>query len=316
MASPSALVTVGILSQPASESIKLQYPFPSEDWTFVAGSYVDWIGSAGAMPVLIPFDLDDAELYSVLENIDAVLLPGGGSNLKKRMDTDVPSFYQAAGNKIINWVKKRNDSGKYFPLFATCLGFESLLIDETNSTTIIECDLDDEVTSHSMDTLPEIDKSIFWTKVGLELAKKVFQTDSLFYTHSCGIRVTSFLNSKRLTDAYTLLGSSVSRTNIRFVGSIEHKKYPIIGNQWHPEKNLFERSQLYSFLDRSDEATELMQRIAAQFVQLAREKGSPRNVKDIPAKVKKLFSSNRPSETLPLRSYERVYTFQRYKYIK
>jgi len=314
LASPSALVTVGILSQPASEPMKLQYYHPSDNWTFVAGSYVDWVGSAGAMPVLIPFDIDWEEMVVLLDGIDAVLLPGGGANLMKRSDVTVPSYYQVVTNRIIQWVKERNDKGKFYPLFATCLGFENLIIEETNSTATLECDLDDEVAAHSVEIVPAFDSSPFWQRVGIDLAKKVFATDSIYYTHSCGIRDTSFLKSKRLTDAYTLLGTSVSRNNIKFVACVEHKKYPIIGNQWHPEKTLFERGKLYEFLDRSDDATELMQRIISRFVHMVREKGSPKNSKDIGQNIKKLFSSNRVSETLPLSFYERVYTFQRYHY--
>ena len=311
---PTALVTIGILAQPASDVMRLQYYHPKENWTFVPGSYVDWIGSTGAMPVLIPFDLKQKDLDRILENIDGILLPGGGADLIRLDDLSKPTPYQISMDYIIKWAMKRNDAGKYFPLFATCLGFEGVIISATNSTKTLECDLDDEVTAHSVQLLPEFDKSPFWKEVGFDLAKRVFARDSIYYTHSCGIRTTSWKNNPILMKEYNLLGTSVAKNGIEFVANIEHKKYPIVSNQWHPEKNPYERGHLYHFLDRSSDATTLMTKIAAKFVNPIREKGAPKDVREIDALVKSYFVSNLMAEYLPLSFYERVYTFQRYNY--
>lgn len=308
------LVTVGILAQPASDPMKLQYYHPSENWTFVAGSYVDWLGTAGAMPVLIPFDISRDQLDKILDNIDGVLFPGGGAPLKKNENLNLPTGYQATMDYIMKYSYKVNDKGRYFPIYATCLGFEGAFISLANNTSILECDLDDEVVAHSVQTTPAFESSPYWTAVGLDLAKRVFETDSIYYTHECGTRVSTFQNSAILKEHLNLLASSKSKSGIEFVACVEHKKYPIIANQWHPEKNLYERGQLYQFLDRSEDATNLMYRMAVKFVGGIREKGSPKAIKDIDPLVKEYFASSRVSETLPLSFYERVYTFQRFNY--
>ena len=46
-------------------------------YTYVAGSYVDWVSVAGAMPVLIPFDTSKENLDFFLANVDALLIPAG-----------------------------------------------------------------------------------------------------------------------------------------------------------------------------------------------------------------------------------------------
>lgn len=310
----TSIVTIGILAQPASDPLKITYYHPSESWSFVAGSYVDWIGSSGAMAVILPYDLPKEKLIALLENIDGVLLPGGGAPLYRNDDTNLPTLYQQGMDTIIRWAKKRNDEGHYFPVFCTCLGFEGLIISETNQTKTLECDFDDEVVVHSVQVTSEFDKSPFWNKVGLSLAKSVFKQNSIYYTHSCGIRSSSFLKNSKLTKDYNLLGTSVSKHGVEFVACIEHKKYPIVANQWHPEKNLYERGPLYEIVDRNHVPVELMQKIASKFVQEIREKGKPKQYSHIPPFVKERFASNNLAETLPLASYERLYTLQRYDY--
>ena len=280
----------------------------------MAGSYVDWVGTTGAMPVLIPFDIAREQLDKILDNIDGVLFPGGGADLKKPDDLKAPTGYQLTQDYIIKYSIKQNDAGRYFPIFATCLGFESLFIAVANDTSVLECDLDDEVVAHSVETLPDFEHSRFWRQVGLELARQVFKRESIYYTHECGTRTGTFKKNAKLSSQLNLLATSKSKHGVEFVACVEHKKYPIIANQWHPEKNLYERGQLYHFLDRSEDAVELMHRMAINFVKEIREKGKPKQIRDIDPFVKKFFASNRVSETLPLSFYERIYTFQRYNY--
>ena len=51
-----------------------------------------------------------------LSKLDAVFLPGGSGD------------YIDWGRPIYEQVKKYNDEGSYYPMWGTCLGFESLAI--------------------------------------------------------------------------------------------------------------------------------------------------------------------------------------------
>jgi gamma-glutamyl hydrolase len=312
IAADSRLVTIGILSQPASDNMKLQYYHPSENWTYVAGSYVDWVGSSGAVPVLVPFDIETSELDHFLENLDGFLFPGGGAELRRKDDTAKPTQYQLVSEYIVNWIMKRNDKGHYFPLFATCLGFENLIIQFAQNTLALECDLDDEGVAHSLQVLPAFSKSEFWNSVGLSLASTAFKSNSIYFTHTCGIRTTSFNKNLNLTSQFELLTTAANKNGTEFVASMEHKKYPIVANQWHPEKNMFERGKIYDFVDRSNTLLEMTQAMISKFVQKIRVKGKPRQYSDIDPRLRKYFSSNLVSETLPLSYYERIFTFQRF----
>ena len=160
LAVDNRLVTIGILSQPASDSLRLQYYHPTENWTYVAGSYVDWIGSSGAVPVLIPFDLETPELDEMLDNLDGFVLPGGASGLVRKEDS-LPTMYQRVSEHIVNWSIKMHDAGRFFPVYATCLGQESLIYQFTGDPLILECDLENEKHTSSVQTLPTFDRSPF-----------------------------------------------------------------------------------------------------------------------------------------------------------
>lgn len=311
-ATTDKLVTIGIIAQPASDMMKMQYYHPSENWSYVAGSYVDWLGTTGAMPVLIPFDLPRQEMDHILENIDGVLFPGGGAPLMELQDSSKPTFYQESINYITEWAIERNKAGNYFPLFGTCLGFENMIITFSNATKALDCTLDDEVVAHSIKPTPAFDESRLWGEIGIEQAKKIFRQDSMYYTHGCGIKKTEFDKNEKFKAAFNLLGTSYSKKGVEFAAIIEHKTWPIWASQWHAEKNLFERGELYSFLDRSSEVTALMRKIAAKFVGSVRQHGKPKKMSEISPQVKEFFVNRRTSELLPLKSFERAYTFQRY----
>lgn len=311
-AKDSRIVTVGIISQPSSDPLKISYYDAKEQWSYVAGSYADWVGSSGAAAVLIPFDLEKSQLDHMLENVDGIVFPGGGEPLRREDAITKPSKYQTVMSYITDWAIRRNNEGKYFPIFATCLGFEGFLIAFSNNTLALECDIYDESVVHRLFTTPNFESSEFWNHVGIERAKSVFATKSIYYTHSCGIRTTSFNKNAKLTENFNLLATSSSKKGINFVASMEHKKYPFIGNQWHPEKNLFERSLSYGFVDRGRPVLDLSQRLIATMTQNIRTKGNPRQFKDLDPEVKRYFVSNQVPVIMGMTTYERIYTFDEY----
>ena len=277
----------------------------------MAGSYVDWVGSSGAMPVIIPFDLPKHTLDTILANIDGMLLPGGAADLKKKDDETETTNYQKSIDYITKWAMKRNDEGHYFPVMGTCLGYENFLITFAEDTSALECNMPDFSVAHTVQVLPAFDNSKFWTRVGIDLAKQVFSTESTYFTHLCGLRPEHFLQNSKLSSSFNLLATSKTREGIEFVSSIEHKKYPFIANQFHPEKNLYNGEDLYDFMDRNRPALGLSQKICSKFVQMIRENGKPRESKDLNRIVKRYLTSQKIPETILSSFYSRLYVYKR-----
>lgn len=57
------------------------------------------------------------------------------------------------------------------------------------------------------------------------------------YHHVC--LTESKFQELNLDKNFTLISTNTYK-KVKFVSTIEHKKYPIYGSQWHPEKNQFE----------------------------------------------------------------------------
>ena len=83
---------------------------------------LQWIESAGARVAVIPFDAPEAELRSIFNSINGVLFPGGGLNLT----ADQPFF--KVSKLFYQLALEANLKGDYFPLWATCQGFQLVAI--------------------------------------------------------------------------------------------------------------------------------------------------------------------------------------------
>jgi len=83
---------------------------------------LQWIESAGARVAVIPFDAPEAELRSIFRSINGVLFPGGGLNLT----ADQPFF--KVSKLFYELALEANLKGDYFPLWATCQGFQLVAI--------------------------------------------------------------------------------------------------------------------------------------------------------------------------------------------
>ena len=75
-----------------------------------------------------------------------------------------------------------------------------------------------------------------------------------------------------------------------FVACIEHLKYPIIANQWHPEKNANEKTIKYHFLDRSRRTLDLLNSILGNMIETVRDQSKHR--KEWPILINSFLSSN------------------------
>ena len=114
---------IGILAIPASETLSSRYFRADENFSYIPSSYVRYVTQTCAMAVLIPYDLPIETLNWILDRIQGIHLIGGSAYLG---NDSTPSFFQSRVNFIAEKARKRNESGDYFPIFATCLGMQAL----------------------------------------------------------------------------------------------------------------------------------------------------------------------------------------------
>ena len=141
----SNLPLVGIVGQYGSTGLNRQFPSPYNYFTYVAGSYVDYVGITGAMPLLIPYDVDKKTLDYLLNAVDMVLIPGGGAEIFQN-NGSYTNFGQTLAY-IADKAKTFNDNGRYFPMYGICNGFE-FFMDYWAQSEVVSCGFNDTYKDH------------------------------------------------------------------------------------------------------------------------------------------------------------------------
>jgi len=198
-------------------------------------SYVKFLELGGARVVPILPSLSKDELISTLEKIDGALFTGGA---------DVTQQRWTAVTTIIEHVMQN----KWFPLWATCLGFQDILLYE--GVDLFHTKADGLTTSVQLDTQLIHESRMFGAMNSLtQLVIKLLDTNITANTHNYGVNRTALAS---VSNNYYVLGTSLDMDGVEFLAIVEHKIFPIFGTQFHPEKVMFEWNELFNnYLPRS-----------------------------------------------------------------
>jgi gamma-glutamyl hydrolase len=215
---------IGILSQPKQSA---------PEFTYIMAAYVKFIEQGGARAVEILSNSSDEQIEKKLDMLNGVLFPGGDMVLQNE-DGSLTEFSKK-GKFILDYVKRHNENGVYYPLWAICQGFELLsVIESPNKETLVPA----TATRIPLNITFLIEKSN--TRMFKEMSSsEPLETEAIAY-HNNEFRVDpeTFEKDANLK-SYNVIAISYDRDNRPMVASIEHKTYPIYAHQYHPEKNEF-----------------------------------------------------------------------------
>jgi len=303
---------IAIISQPAT-TYNGKFPDAGNNWSEVVGSYVDWVQQTGAEAAIIPFDMPWAVLTQVLSQTNGMVLPGGAAELVDAKNNNQTTEYQNRLHSIINWAKKENKEGRYYPVWGTCLGFEELVISFSgNDGKALQDGFNDQAKYHPVELYSDFWKSEFFGKLSVSntLIKHVFDRPISYYYHSEGIDVKHFESIKALSNNIRILGSSNSDAGRKFGAIFEAKAFPMWFVQFHPEKHQFEKRESYKPMDRSESTIKVMSSFVFKLVELARPRS---HVFDqIPTSIQSYFSYYKNPIWSPSKAFERIYMFKNY----
>lgn len=213
---------IGIIMHPETEA---STAYPTRQ--YVAASYVKWIESSGGRVVLIPHTMPQDEIKRLLRQLNGLVFTGGSFIYPDMMDA------------VLDEVVAINESGTYFPVWGTCLGFQWLGIYFSGNRHLLAAYPASDVPMQ-LDFVPTANQTSFFNSMSNDL-KSIFADKNLKVTmnnHSWGIGVESF--NKELSGKFNLISTNVATDGGVFVSTMQHRKYPIFAAQWHPEKNNFE----------------------------------------------------------------------------
>ncbi|MEW5303346.1 MAG: hypothetical protein WDW36_006048 [Sanguina aurantia] len=219
---------IGILTQPCHDC-------PGK--SYIAAGFVKWIESAGGRAVPIRFYATDAELERLFKSVNAIIFPGGLTWLW----LDAP--YVIAARKLFNMAVAANDAGDVFPIHGTCLGFQLLHILVSNvSRNDLLVDTDSVSHATTLDWTAGTAKSRMFGSMAPDLRDKLSSSEYnlALENHMYGIPPPFYKRWPILEEWYTPLSTTKDRNGTEYISTMEGKKYPFSGTQWHPEKPPFE----------------------------------------------------------------------------
>jgi gamma-glutamyl hydrolase len=193
----------------------------------------------------------EPELKAIFNQINGLIYPGGGSELVK-----TPLFY--AGQYLLRLAMEANDRGVHFPVFGHCMGFQLLSMIISEDFDILEHEEVEDQGLHLNFTSLAAGSRI-WKDAPAAVMQTLGTKPVTMNYHHWGVGVPRFYKSEKLSSFFDLLSTNNDDFGRTFVSTVQGKKYPVYGYQWHPEKNAFEWS---GHINHSPEAIVAMQYMA------------------------------------------------------
>lgn len=195
--------------------------------SYIVTAHLNWLESVGLNPIIIPYYAKNLTEY--IPYCNGLYLPSGGAFAQTQ-----PEFYFAA-KKLIELARRENKRGNYFPIWGCCMGMQQMLIEGDGRDDYINfLETFDSHNHYKASLIPYDDINLFSVFSDSKLKDLTFKPLSL-HNHQMGISPYRF-NRSPLKNHYRIGNTSYDRKGKEFVSTIESKRYPFYGVQWHPER--------------------------------------------------------------------------------
>lgn len=282
---------IGILSTPSD----FHGLYDPQEFSYIKGSYAEFLEAAGAIPIAIPWDLPERDLISVLDSVNGVLFTGGDASLWEfdihANDVVFTNFTRRAAF-ILRYAMHLNDQGVHYPLYGICQGHEIIVMGLVGKPHVI----DNYWHPGQLDTveiIPEGRTSRMFSNMPDELAELIKNRRSTFYNHRYGFNTSLLHENDLLGNFFKLTAIGADDNGKEFIAGLEANDYPIYTVQYHPERVLSEWNNKTQF-HHPDEVAQAMIVQSLFLVDEAR-------------KNDQTFKSEQALERFLLKNHEHVY---------
>ncbi|MEQ2228983.1 hypothetical protein ILYODFUR_014244 [Ilyodon furcidens] len=283
---------IGVLTQIVSDDV--MKPFGR---TYIPDSYVNYIESGGSRVMPIRLTLSTAEYKSIFKKINGLFFIGGAADLKTSDFARVAKiFYELA--------LTANDAGDFFPIWGTCMGMQLLTVLVAGENLLTQTTAENVALPLNLTT--EAHSSRMFQGFPKELIKALTEEPLTGNFHNFGLTVKTFQESEKLSSFFSLLSTNIAENGAHFVSTIEGKRYPFYGVQWHPEVNRFQWDRKLNF-PHSSHAVQLSSLLAEFFINEGRR--SLHHFDSPEEEDSSLIYKFTPVYTANFTAYEEVYFF-------
>lgn len=265
--------------------------------TYIPACYVKYIESGGSrvMPIRVIYSTEYYE--DIFKKINGLLLIGGAADLET-------SDFARVAKIFFNLALKANDAGDFFPIWGTCLGMQQLSVLVAGENLLTRTTA--ENVAMPLNFTAEAYLSRMFQDFPSDLMKATAQEPLTGNFHHYGLTIETFQENEKLSNFFTILSTNIAVNGAHFVSTIEAKKYPFYGVQWHPEVNRFMWDSKKNF-PHSFHAVQLSTRLSEFFVNEGRR--SLHHFEHPEEEDKALIYNYMPVYAANFSSYEQVYFF-------
>lgn len=250
-----------------------------EDLSQYPITYLRFLREINIQTVSLPFYENIQNLISSLDDLDGIMLTGGDTHFELSLSHQQgqkqffkvvrheQSLYLQKIKMIVDYAKIRNDLGRPFEIYGICLGFEGLLLAES----------DFDLPLAKVDRFDLNHHVIFVNNASKQEhgfdddeSSKLAQLDIMYYYHEWGFTTSDLLSNPKLTKNYSI--DAIYRTEVYgdCVAMVTHKRYPFTAVQFHPEKVVYEESTAFKL-----NTNKKIRRIAQKFSHVLANSNSP-----------------------------------------
>lgn len=283
---------IGILTQLVSD--KVMKPFGR---TYIPASYVKYIESGGSRVMPIRLTLTTAEYENIFKKINGLLFIGGAADLQT-------SDFAKVAKIFYNLALKANDRGEFFPIWGTCMGMQLLTVLVAGENLLANTTAENIAMPLNLTT--EARSSRMFAGLSDELMKALSHEPLTGNFHHYGLTVKTFQENEKLKTFFSVLSTNVAQNGAHFISTLEGRKYPFYGVQWHPEVNRFQWDRELNF-PHSSHAAQLSARLAEFFVQEGRR--SLHQFDNPEEEASSLIYNYTPVYAANFTGYEQIYFF-------
>lgn len=233
-----------ILSTPVVAILTLhtspKFEFP-DGTSYMYTSYSKWVEQSEMR--WIPISVDDSPevIKKKLEKVNGALLTGGNEVLGTR---NLPSQYAVAVRTILEFSIQAYKQGISFPVFGTCMGFEAMMTLLTDYEVQLE-KVDNENQTLGLDFSPKAKTSYLSLYFTVNQLESINSQKLFYFHHRDGFSVAQVEKSAKAKQNLDIVATVITPQKTKIVAVFQHKTYPFIAVQFHPEKIQFEYSDNY-----------------------------------------------------------------------
>jgi len=203
--------------------------------------YLNWVQRSGAVAVVVPYNTEHLGAY--LKSLHGMVFCGGSIEDKRTHTTRQYKTYLGAVHSVVDYAVKEKDSGNYFPIWGTCLGFEMLALmgDPPKDPELFKAL--QKVRKFGTGTLtfdPAFSK--IKRRFPADLRARLEETPCCTHKHNYGFTLTDD-NFEHMRHYLRVVAVDHLPNGTPYMNMFEYKHYPFYGAQWHVERTFNEASE-------------------------------------------------------------------------